>query len=108
MLPRSILAGCGGYLPERVVTNDELSRTVDTTDEWIRGPPGTCPRPFAGPPEPCVFRGTAAARAALEDAGATAADVDAIILATSTPDQACPATALRGQAGPGRARGVGL
>ena len=48
MPPRSILAGCGGYLPERVVTNDELSRTVDTSDEWIRERTGIRQRHFAG------------------------------------------------------------
>ena len=45
---RSILAGCGGYLPERIVTNDELSRTVDTSDEWIRERTGIRQRHFAG------------------------------------------------------------
>ena len=99
---RSILAGCGGYLPERVVTNDELSRTVDTSDEWIRERTGIRQRHFAAKHETAAFMGTAAARAALADAGATAADVDAIILATSTPDQAFPATALRVQAELGR------
>jgi len=108
MLPRSILAGCGGYLPERVVTNDELSRTVDTSDEWIRERTGIRQRHFAGKHETAAFMGTAAARAALADAGATACDVDAIILATSTPDQAFPATALRVQAQLGVTRGFGF
>jgi 3-oxoacyl-[acyl-carrier-protein] synthase-3 len=108
MLPRSILAGCGGYLPERIVTNDELSRTVDTSDEWIRERTGIRQRHFAGKHETTAFMGTAAARAALADAGATAADVDAIILATSTPDQAFPATALRVQAELGVKRGFGF
>lgn len=105
---RSILAGCGGYLPERVVTNDELSRTVDTSDEWIRERTGIRQRHFAAKHETTAFMGTAAARAALADAGATAADVDAIILATSTPDQAFPATALRVQAELGMKRGFGF
>jgi 3-oxoacyl-[acyl-carrier-protein] synthase III len=108
MPPRSILAGCGGYLPERVVSNDELSRTVDTSDQWIRERTGIRQRHFAGKHETCAFMGTAAARAALGDAGATAADVDAIILATSTPDQAFPATALRVQAELGVTRGFGF
>jgi 3-oxoacyl-[acyl-carrier-protein] synthase-3 len=108
MSPRSILAGCGGYLPERVVTNDELSRTVDTSDEWIRERTGIRQRYFAGKHETCAFMATAAARVALADAGATAADVDAIILATSTPDQAFPATALRVQAALGVTRGFGF
>jgi 3-oxoacyl-[acyl-carrier-protein] synthase III len=108
MSPRSILAGCGGYLPERIVTNDELSRTVDTSDEWIRERTGIRQRHFAGKHETAAFMGTEAARAALANAGATARDVDAIILATSTPDQAFPATALRVQAHLGVTRGFGF
>jgi 3-oxoacyl-[acyl-carrier-protein] synthase-3 len=108
MPPRSILAGCGGYLPERVVTNDELSRTVDTSDEWIRERTGIRQRHLAARHETAAFMGTAAAREALTDAGATAADVDGIILATSTPDQAFPATALRVQAALGVTRGFGF
>jgi 3-oxoacyl-[acyl-carrier-protein] synthase III len=108
MFPCSILAGCGGYLPERIVTNDELARTVDTSDEWIRDRTGIRQRHFAARHETCAFMATAAARAALADAGATADDVDAIILATSTPDQAFPATALRVQAELGVKRGFGF
>jgi 3-oxoacyl-[acyl-carrier-protein] synthase-3 len=108
MSPRSILAGCGGYLPERVVTNDELSRTIDTSDEWIRERTGIRQRHFAGKHETAAFMGTAAAQAALADAGAVPDDVDAIILATSTPDQAFPATALRVQAALGVTRGFGF
>src|SRR6201999_1507781 len=98
----------GGYLPERVVTNDELARTVDTSDEWIRERTGIRQRHFAGAHETATFMGSAAARAALADAGGTPADVDAIILATSTPDQAFPATALRVQAALGVTRGFGF
>jgi 3-oxoacyl-[acyl-carrier-protein] synthase-3 len=105
---RSILAGCGGYLPERIVTNDELSRTVDTSDQWIHDRTGIRQRHFAAAHETTAFMGTAAAAAALADAGATAADVDAIILATSTPDQAFPATALRVQAALGVTKGWGF
>jgi 3-oxoacyl-[acyl-carrier-protein] synthase III len=108
MSPRSILAGCGGYLPERVVTNDELSRTIDTSDEWIRERTGIRQRHFAGKDETAAFMGTEAARAALADAGAVPGDVDAIILATSTPDQAFPATALRVQAALGVTSGFGF
>ena len=90
------------------MTNDELSRTVDTSDEWIRERTGIRQRHFAGKHETAAFMGTAAARAALADAGATAGDVDAIILATSTPDQAFPATALRVQAQLGVTRGFGF
>ena len=105
---RSILAGVGAYLPQRVVSNDELARTVETTDEWIRERTGIRQRHSAAPHETAAFMGTAAARAALADARATAADVDAVILATSTPDQAFPATALRVQAALGVSRGFGF
>ena len=108
MSPRSILAGCGGYLPERVVTNEELAKTVDTSDAWIQERTGITQRYFAAKHETAAFMGTAAARIALANAGATADDVDAIILATSTPDQAFPATALRVQAALGVTRGFGF
>jgi 3-oxoacyl-[acyl-carrier-protein] synthase-3 len=108
MLMRSILAGTGGYLPKRVVTNDELSRTIDTSDEWIQERTGIKQRHFSAEHETAAFMGTAAAQAALADAGATAADVDAILLATSTPDQAFPATALRVQAELGITKGFGF
>ena len=108
MPPRSILTGIGAYLPERIVTNDELARTVDTTDAWIRERTGIEQRHFAGPHETAAFMGTEAARAALADAGAQASDVDGIILATSTPDQAFPATALRVQAALGVTQGFGF
>ncbi len=108
MSPRSILAGIGAYLPERVVTNDELARTVDTTDAWIQERTGIQQRHFAAPHETAAFMGTAAARTALADAGAQPSDVDGIILATSTPDQAFPATALRVQAALGVTKGFGF
>ena len=95
---RAILAGIGGYLPERIVTNDELARTVDTSDAWIRERTGIRQRHIAQPFETCAFMATRAAEAALADAGASPGEVDAIILATATPDQAFPATALRVQA----------
>ena len=108
MAIRSILAGVGAYLPERAVSNDELARTVETSDEWIRERTGIRQRHIAAPHETAAFMGTAAARAALADAGAEPAEVDAIILATSTPDQAFPATALRVQAALGVTRGFGF
>ena len=64
MSARSILSGVGGYLPERVVTNDELARTVDTSDAWIQERTGILQRHFAGPHETAAFMGAAAARAA--------------------------------------------
>jgi 3-oxoacyl-[acyl-carrier-protein] synthase-3 len=105
---RSILAGVGGYLPERCVTNDELAGRLETSDTWIRDRTGIRQRYIAGPHETAAFMGTAAARAALADAGAEASEVDAIILATSTPDQAFPATALRVQAALGVPGGFGF
>ncbi len=105
---RSILSGVGGYLPERVVTNDELAHTVDTSDAWIQERTGIRQRHFAAPHETACFMAAAAARAALAHAGATADDVDAIIVATSTPDQAFPATAVRVQAQLGMTRGFGF
>src|SRR4029079_10907598 len=105
---RSILAGAGGYLPERIVTNDDLARTVDTSDEWIRERTGIRQRHFAGPHETAAFMGTAAARDALAHAGAAPEDVDAVILATSTPDQAFPSTAIRVMAALGLNKGFGF
>ena len=105
---RSILAGVGGYLPNRVLTNDELARSVETSDEWIRERTGIRQRHIAAPHETAAHMGTAAARAALADARATPDEVDAIILATSTPDQAFPATALRVQAALGVTNGFGF
>ena len=105
---RSILTGIGGYLPERLVTNDELAARVDTTDQWIRERTGIRQRYLAGPHETAAFMGTKAAQAALDDAGAGPDDVDVIIVATSTPDQAFPATALRIQAALGVTKGFGF
>lgn len=108
MPPRSVLAGVGAYLPVRVVSNDELALRVETSDIWIRERTGIRQRHVAGPDETCAFMGAAAARAALAHAGAGAEEVDAIILATSTPDQAFPATALRVQQALGVRRGFGF
>src|ERR1700735_3354481 len=105
---RSILAGVGGYLPERVVTNDELARTVDTSDKWIRERTGIRQRHFSGPHETATFTATAAARDALAHAKADPTDVDAVILATSTPDQAFPSTAIRVMAALGVPGGFGF
>jgi len=95
---RAVIAGVGGYLPERLVSNAELARTVDTSDEWIVARTGIRQRYLAGPDETAAFMGARAAEAALADAGVDAACVDAIILATATPDEAFPATAVRVQA----------
>jgi 3-oxoacyl-[acyl-carrier-protein] synthase-3 len=105
---RSILAGVGGYLPERIVTNDELASRLETSDSWIHERTGIRQRHIAGPHETCAAPIAAAAREALRSADAGPDDVDAIIVATSTPDQAFPATALRIQAALGVQRGFGF
>ncbi len=104
---RAVMEGAGAYLPERVVSNDELALTVDTSNDWIVERTGIRQRHLAAPHETAAFMGTRAAEAALAHAGATAADVDAIILGTSTPDNAFPATALGVQAALG-CRGFGF
>jgi 3-oxoacyl-[acyl-carrier-protein] synthase-3 len=105
---RSILAGVGSHLPGRLVMNDDLAQTVDTSDAWIQERTGIKQRYLVAEGETCASMATAAARAALAHAGAGPDDVDCIILATSTPDQAFPATALRVQAALGVTRGFGF
>ena len=90
------------------MSNDELARTVDTTDAWIQERTGIRQRHLAGEGDTAASMGTAAAREALAHAGAGAGDVDCIILATCTPDNAFPATALRVQAALGVTRGFGF
>lgn len=90
---RSVIKGSGSALPARVVTNDELALQVDTTDEWIRERTGITQRYIAGEGETTASLATAAARAALADAGIDATEIDLIVLATATPDQTFPATA---------------
>ncbi len=102
---RARITGVGGYLPRRIVTNDELSKTLDTSDEWIAARTGIRQRHVASADETAAFMGTRAAEAALRQAGVAAGTVDAIILATATPDEAFPATAVRVQAALGLASG---
>jgi 3-oxoacyl-[acyl-carrier-protein] synthase-3 len=106
--PRAVLAGIGGYLPSRIVTNEELARTLDTSDAWIRDRTGIGERRIAGEDDTCATMATAAAQQALERAGASPADIDAVILATATPDQAFPSTAVRVQAALGMTGGFGF
>lgn len=87
------ITGTGACLPERVVTNEELEKTVDTTDQWIRERTGILQRHIAGDEETTASMGAQAAREALEAAGLTADDVDMIVLATTTPDRIFPSTA---------------
>ena len=102
---RSTFLGAGTYLPERVVGNDELARRVDTSDAWIRQRTRLGHRDQAGPHASCAFMAAAAARSALSAAGLDASEVDAVLLATSTPDQPFPATAVRVQAALGMTGG---
>jgi 3-oxoacyl-[acyl-carrier-protein] synthase-3 len=97
-MKRSRIAGVGSYLPERIVSNDALAETVDTSDEWIFSRTGIRQRHLASAHESCAFMGARAAESALSFAGVAAGDVDAIILATATPDDAFPATAVKVQA----------
>ena len=78
--------GTGSYLPQRVVTNDELSQTLDTSDEWIYSHTGIRSRHFAAPNESSSVIGTKAARLALEAAGVGPDEIDLVLCATSTPD----------------------
>ncbi|WP_292060437.1 MULTISPECIES: beta-ketoacyl-ACP synthase III [unclassified Brevundimonas] len=90
---RSVVTGVGSFLPEQVVTNAELAKIVDTSDEWIIERTGIRQRHKARDDEPTSDLAVKAAERALADAGKTAADVDLIIVATTTPDQTFPATA---------------
>lgn len=108
MTVRACLTGFGGYLPERIVTNGELAARLDTSDEWIRTRTGIAQRHIAGDHETATFMGAKAASAALEYAGVDSSEVDAVIVATATPDQAFPAVAVRIQAELGVAGGFGF
>jgi 3-oxoacyl-[acyl-carrier-protein] synthase-3 len=103
---RSVVLGCGSYLPSRVLTNAELSRMVDTSDEWITQRTGIRERRIAAKGETTADLGLAAARAALGAAGVPAESIDLIVLATSTPDNTFPATAVSVQAGLGISHGA--
>ncbi|KEO91912.1 3-oxoacyl-ACP synthase [Erythrobacter longus] len=89
--------GSGSALPKRVVTNAEMATMVDTSDEWIVERTGIRQRYIAGEGETTSTLAIAAAKAALEDAGLTAGDIDLIVLATATPDNTFPATATKVQ-----------
>ncbi|MBI0435558.1 beta-ketoacyl-ACP synthase III [Roseomonas sp. KE0001] len=107
MTPRSLILGTGGYLPETVLDNEALAARygLDTSDAWIRERTGIRQRHLAAPGESASDMGAAAARAALEQAGLDVGAVDAIIVATATPDAAFPSTAARLQAKLGISRG---
>ena len=100
-ITRSVVLGCGSYLPERTVTNADLAKTVDTSDEWIVQRTGIRQRHIAAEGEFTSHLAINAARAALEHAGLDAQAIDLIVLATSTPDNTFPATAVAVQNGLG-------
>ena len=91
---RSVVLGCGSYLPNHVVTNADLARNVDTSDEWIVQRTGIHERRIAAPGETTSHMAAYAARAALAHAHLDAQAIDLIVLATSTPDNTFPASAV--------------
>ena len=97
MMKRSEVIGCGSYLPERVVTNAELSAKLDTTDEWITTRTGIRQRHLAADGELTSDLALKAAERALENANIPASEVDMVVLATTTPDNTFPATATKVQ-----------
>src|SRR5688572_26679834 len=103
---RSIIKGVGSYLPAKVLSNYDLSRMVDTSDEWIVERTGIKERRIAAEGELTSDLAVAAATAALADAGMKADAVDMIIVATATPDQTFPATAATVQAKLGMTTGA--
>ena len=105
MTRRAVVVGTGHYLPERIVPNAEFEKTLDTSDEWIRTRSGIERRHFAAEGETTSQMGAAAGRNALKDAGMDVADIDAIIVATSTPDLTFPAAAVMVQAELGMTHG---
>lgn len=105
MTRRAVVIGTGHYLPQRVVENAEFARTLDTSDEWIESRSGIRRRHFAAEGEYTSDLAIAAARAALADAGLQPGDIDAVVVATSTPDMTFPAVATQVQDGLGMTGG---
>ena len=106
MARRSIVAGCGAYLPSRILTNADLAQKLETSDEWIVQRTGIRERRIAADGEMTSDLAIRAAEAALNNAGMSGRDLDLIVLATSTPDETFPATATRVQAALGMTRGA--
>lgn len=102
---RSVIKGYGSYLPERVITNTELSQSIDTSHDWIVERTGIHQRHFASDAEVTSDLATHAARQAIERAGLEPNDIDIIIVGTATPDKTFPATATRVQHKLGITRG---
>jgi 3-oxoacyl-[acyl-carrier-protein] synthase-3 len=105
-MKRSVVLGCGSYLPGRVLTNSELALTVETSDEWIVQRTGIHERRIAATGELTSDLALHAARAALAHAKVDAQSIDLIVLATSTPDHTFPASAVTVQAGLGITQGA--
>ncbi|MDC0737337.1 ketoacyl-ACP synthase III [Cognatishimia sp. SS12] len=105
MTLRAVVTGVGHYLPERIVPNSEFESKIDTSDEWIRTRSGIERRHFAADGETTSQLATHAAQAALNDAGLSADDIDAIIVATSTADLTFPSAATMVQAQLGMTKG---
>jgi 3-oxoacyl-[acyl-carrier-protein] synthase III len=103
---RSVVRGVGNALPEKTLTNDDLARIVETSDDWIVQRTGIKRRHIAGEGETTSTLGTKAARAALAQAGLAPEDIDLIIVATSTPDHTFPSTATQIQAALGITHGA--
>ncbi|NDH61287.1 MAG: ketoacyl-ACP synthase III [Alphaproteobacteria bacterium] len=103
---RSVVQGCGSYLPEQVVTNADLAKKMDTSDEWIQQRTGIRQRHIAADGELTSHLAIKASERALAHAGLKASDLDLIVLATATPDETFPATATRVQAELGMTRGA--
>jgi 3-oxoacyl-[acyl-carrier-protein] synthase-3 len=95
---RSVILGCGSYLPSQVLTNEDLAKKVDTSDEWIVQRTGIHERRIAAPGEVTSELAVRAARAALAHAHVDAQSIDLVLLATSTPDNTFPASAVSVQA----------
>lgn len=105
-MTRSVIRGCGAYLPEKVLTNNDLAKIVDTNDEWIYERTGIRERHIVADDELTSDLGTKSARQALERAEIDPTDIDLIVLATSTPDNTFPATAVTIQADLGITQGA--
>lgn len=103
---RSVLRSTGAYLPEKILTNAELEKMVDTTDEWIVQRSGIKERRIAAKDQTTAHLAIEAGRMALERSGLAAGDIDAVIVATTTPDQTFPAVAVKVQAALGMAPGI--
>jgi 3-oxoacyl-[acyl-carrier-protein] synthase-3 len=103
---RSVVRGCGSYLPPKILTNHELAQSVDTTDEWIVQRTGIRERHIAAKDETTSVLGIKAAKAALDDAGLGPEDIDLIVCGTSTPDYTFPSTATLIQMGLGMHHGA--